>query len=546
MEKKQGGVFARLRRFSLTAKFTLAVGLTRAVIGSVIGALVLDRERQALDQSLNASVELIEAIAQEQVRQTDEAVKFKAGQMLRLLAAIAPQPMVEFDLTLLGQYAQMAVEDPDISFVTFRNKDDRPYALSGEEAAADALIEQEVAHEGYALGKVVVGYNFSRSQAQAARLGEQKEHNLQAMTTVRDEAVHQAVVTTGIAFLVGAVLSVFGLSYLIKTFITRPLKKVVTAAGSLAEGDLAARVEHRSGDELGTLAGAFNEMAERFTIMIEQVRETTTRLTSSSQHMAAITTQTKQGVDRQQQETHLIATAMNEMAATVTEVAKNAAYAADFAEQASSAATTGQDVVGHTISSINHLAGEVEKSAAVIQELESHSEAIGSIIDVINNIAEQTNLLALNAAIEAARAGEQGRGFAVVADEVRTLAQRTQESTAEIQEMIERVQSGAAQAVSVMASGRQSAKESVDQASEAGESLDAITQAVSSITDMNVQIASAAEEQSSVAEEMNRNIVSISNVANETAQGADETAQEGEVLAGQAVELQGLVQQFRL
>jgi len=236
---------------------------------------------------------------------------------------------------------------------------------------------------------------------------------------------------------------------------------------------------------------------------------------------------------------------MNQMNATVQEVARNAQHAASAAKEATDASDDGKKVVAKTIGVINTLASEVEGAAEVIQTLEQDSVDIGKVLDVIRGIAEQTNLLALNAAIEAARAGEQGRGFAVVADEVRTLASRTQTSTEEIDEMITRLQAGTNRAVKAMQVGTEQAQAGVDQAAEAGNSLESITQAIAQINDMNIQIANAAEEQSAVAEEINRNITNISDVADQAAGGARETTQASEQVAMLSEKLGGLVSQFK-
>jgi methyl-accepting chemotaxis protein len=245
-------------------------------------------------------------------------------------------------------------------------------------------------------------------------------------------------------------------------------------------------------------------------------------------------------------ETEMVATAMNEMAATAQEVAQNANSAAEAAEGADLEAQKGQQVVTATLREINTLAASVEEAARVIQKLESDSDAIGSVLDVIGNIADQTNLLALNAAIEAARAGEQGRGFAVVADEVRTLASRTQKSTQEIQTMIEQLQSGARNAVAVMAQGTERAKVSVEQATRAGSSLAAITTAVASISDMNMHIARAANQQGEVANEINSNLASITTSVEHTSHSSTQLNSASEELSGLAASLKSLVGHFRI
>ncbi|WP_372877346.1 methyl-accepting chemotaxis protein [Pseudomonas sp.] len=286
-------------------------------------------------------------------------------------------------------------------------------------------------------------------------------------------------------------------------------------------------------------------MRERFHAMVQQVSSATGQLAAAAQQTSTVTLQTGAGVRRQQAEIGQVATAMHEMTTTVQEVAHSAAGAAQAAQQADQEAADGKRVVSQTGEVIDVLASEVEKAAVVIRQLEQDSDKIGGILEVIRSIAEQTNLLALNAAIEAARAGEQGRGFAVVADEVRTLASRTQQSTTEIQGMIEKLQSGSSSAMKVMEVSCTQARKGVEQVAQAGATLDCITRSVATINDMNAQIASAAEEQSSVAEEINRNIVSVSQVAEEASVGAQQTAATSEQLARLAEQLQGLVGQFR-
>ncbi len=328
--------------------------------------------------------------------------------------------------------------------------------------------------------------------------------------------------------------------------IGRAVTELERASGQMAEGNLTTRADYQAKDELGRVASAFNRMGERFHDMVQQLSGATGQLAAAAEETSAVTEQTSTGIREQQSETEQVATAMNEMTATVQEVAHSASRAAEAAHKADEEAAGGKQVVNRTIDVIDSLASEVEKAAGVIHQLEQDSDKIGTVLDVIRGIAEQTNLLALNAAIEAARAGEQGRGFAVVADEVRTLASRTQQSTAEIQGMIEKLQTGAANAVKVMETSRNQARAGVEQVAQAGAALDSITRAVATINDLNAQIASAAEEQSSVAEEINRNIVNISQVAEQTNQGAQQTASASEELARLAEQLQGLVGQFRI
>lgn len=310
--------------------------------------------------------------------------------------------------------------------------------------------------------------------------------------------------------------------------------------------DLTLRVDVKSSDEIGEMAATFNLMMDKFRDIIHQVAGSIHQLTTSAEEMMAVTKQTDQGVNEQRRETDQVATAMTEMAATVQQVAQGATSAAQAAQDADQEAGSGRQVVTASMDSINILAQEVQNAADVIQKLAADSEQIGSVLDVIKGIADQTNLLALNAAIEAARAGEQGRGFAVVADEVRTLAQRTQESAGEIEGMIERLQSGAEKAVTVMENGRTQAVVSVEQAEKAVASLEAITKAVISINDLNTQIASAAEQQTAVADEINGNIHNISQVAEHTSMSTNETKATGEHLADLAVKLRATVDQFKV
>lgn len=329
--------------------------------------------------------------------------------------------------------------------------------------------------------------------------------------------------------------------------ITKPilqLSKIMSDVES--NNDLTYRSPISSKDEVGTMSLSFNKMLEKFEALVQQITSSSVQLASASEEVSSVAQESTNGIMQQRTETDMIATAMNEMTATVQEVASSAESAAGAAHSANNEAQGGSEIVKNTATAIAQLASDVTDAAEVIHQLENDSENIGTILDVIKNIAEQTNLLALNAAIEAARAGEQGRGFAVVADEVRTLASRTQESTQEIEDMITKLQTGAKHAVEVMEKGRNQAATGEAQAREASESLQAITRAVSTINEMNTHIASAAEEQSATADEMNRNIVNISQVSEQTASGSEQTTLAANELAQLANDLQQLISQFKI
>ena len=329
--------------------------------------------------------------------------------------------------------------------------------------------------------------------------------------------------------------------------ILRPLRSLTrTMSLAASENDLTLRLPTNGQDEIGQTSRTFNTMLDRFQSIVQQVSGSTAQLATAAEEMSAVTLQASQGIQEQQSQTEQLATAMNEMATTVQKVSRHAVDAADAASTANEESANGRQVVNHAVSIIDSLAAAIGRAGDAIHRVETDSDRIGSVLDVIRGIAEQTNLLALNAAIEAARAGEQGRGFAVVADEVRTLAGRTQESTREIQQMIESLQAGSREAVQLMGQSRKQTQTSVEQTAKAGDALRAIADEVERINDMNTQIASAAEEQSAVADEINRNVVAISQVASESAQGAEQTTRTSGELACLASELQHMVAKFKV
>lgn len=350
-----------------------------------------------------------------------------------------------------------------------------------------------------------------------------------------------------IALSVGLVI-VFMLALFFPGIVVKPLKTLLERMEDIShgEGDLTARVEVLSTDESGQLGKSLNYFLEKMQQTISQIAGSTVQVSAAAEELSAIISETNDSISQQHIATDQVATAVNEMSATVQEVTINATKAASSARSADESAQDGRTVVQNTIDSIGHLATDVNEAAEVIRGLSQDSDSIGSVLDVIKGIAEQTNLLALNAAIEAARAGEQGRGFAVVADEVRTLASRTQQSTTEIENMIENLQQGTQNAVRVMGSGTKKVKESVEKATDAGVALKNITTAVTAISDMNMLIASAAEEQNTVTEDINRNVSAISIISDQNSRSSQQMNDSSAKLARLAVELQTQVDQFKV
>ncbi|MBP8173808.1 MAG: methyl-accepting chemotaxis protein [Aeromonadaceae bacterium] len=349
--------------------------------------------------------------------------------------------------------------------------------------------------------------------------------------------------------LIGASLLIVILAaWILGEQIRKPLQRLLEQAEQVANGDLTSRLDYSrfSHDEIGTLARAFGKMQQNLRSLVEEMGRAVSQVGSATEEVSAIASQSAIGQQTQQNDITYLATAMNEMSSTVNEVARSTTQAANAAQQANREALAGGQIVQETLQAIQVVANEVEHVTQVVHELEQDSTRIGVVLEVIGSIAEQTNLLALNAAIEAARAGEQGRGFAVVADEVRTLAKRTQQSTQEINSIIATLQKRGQEAVQATQKGQNLVELCVGKAAQAGSSIESIAAAVADISDMNTQIATATEEQSSVAEDLNRNIVNINQVSHEIGEAASQTATACKDLSALAHHLSELSQRFRI
>ncbi len=355
---------------------------------------------------------------------------------------------------------------------------------------------------------------------------------------------------THMVLLVAALLVVFLLIvYLYSGFyvsIRTTLKKLGQVMNQVAAGDMTVSFKAQSQDELGELGQVFNETVSKIHQLIERVGQTVVEVERQADRVQQVSGESNQAVAGQRGQIDLIATAMNEMSATAQEVAHSAAAAVGSAQSVNDETVSGRALVESQVGSIQRLAGEIDQSVGVINKLASDSASISQVLDVIKGIAEQTNLLALNAAIEAARAGEQGRGFAVVADEVRNLAKRTQQSTEEIESMIAKLQSGVGAAVKAMSASHKMADTTVNESGKVQQALENILGAVGMIVDQNQQIATAAEEQTAVAQDIDQNIVEISQAGERTAEGASQTEQASRELSGLVARLKQLIGAFRV
>lgn len=398
---------------------------------------------------------------------------------------------------------------------------------------AIALIKDQLNDRGDKLNKtlqVLDAYNDEGADAAA-----------QSSAAIYSNAQLSTFITIVIAALMTSLLA-----WLFTRSITQPLTQALKVAETVAVGDLTQRFTIEGRDEPARLLTALNKMQENLRSTIQGISDSSNQLASAAEELNAVTEDSSRGLHQQNHEIEQAATAVNEMTAAVDEVARNAVATSEASRESDATAQHGRQQVIKTVDSIGLLAGDVTTTATQVEQLAGQVRDISKVLDVIRSIAEQTNLLALNAAIEAARAGEAGRGFAVVADEVRALAHRTQQSTQEIEQMIGAVHQGTDKAVQAMQTSNERARNTLEVARAAGEALDGIAHAISQISERNLVIASASEEQAQVAREVDRNLINIRDLSLQSSAGANQTSAASQELASLALNLNGLVARFRI
>ncbi|MBC3957765.1 methyl-accepting chemotaxis protein [Pseudomonas sp. DOAB1067] len=406
-------------------------------------------------------------------------------------------------------------------------------AMSGDIVAARSLIDGEV-RDIYR--KIMNELNIM-VDSNARQTGE----GAVAAGKTESAAKLNLYIGIGVAFLAAFLLGMF-----ISRVISRPIASALVNAQRIAGGDLTQPIVSTHRDEAGLMLSALGDMQSSLKSTIGQISSAADQLASAAEELNAVTEESSRGLTRQNDEIQLAATAVTEMTAAVEEVARNAMSTSDASKLTSTEAANGRDQAREAVNAINTVSSEISSSTAMVEELAGRVREIGQVLDVIRGIAEQTNLLALNAAIEAARAGEQGRGFAVVADEVRALAARTQASTGEIEAMIGSVQSSADQAVRAMGNSRTLASNTQSLAQATGQSLERIALSISEINDRNMLIATASEEQSHVAREVDRNLINIQDLSTQTAAGANQTSASSQELSRLAISFNNLVGKFKV
>ncbi|AHG43104.1 methyl-accepting chemotaxis protein [Pseudomonas syringae CC1557] len=526
-------------------KSFISIRANRQTRDQVLG-LLNQRSEQALKAIVRVEAEALKAVSHEQ-DSSERMDEFTNISQLRDQIQTARYQVQAYTYT-----TREADETAAIAAIDEALKEVQQIAQDRSEGKLEGLVAATEALQGYR--KQLGEFKQVQSKAEADQgslreLGEQLLESVSTLTDLQtgqrdseaDNASAMLISIAGMALLIGLLAA-----WIMTRQITVPLRQSLIVAARIAQGDLSQDLNVTRHDEMGQLQQSMQTMTVSLRELIGGIGEGVSQIASAAEQLSAVTEQTCSGVNSQKDETDQVATAMNEMAATVLQVARSAQDASQAAAQADQQARNGDEVVGQAIGQIEQLAREVVSSTQAMNQLKQESSKIVGVLDVIKSVSQQTNLLALNAAIEAARAGEAGRGFAVVADEVRGLAQRTQKSTEEIEDLIAALQTRTQQVASTLDSSRSLTDNTVELSRRAGSSLEQITRTVATIQHMNEQIATASEEQSMVAEQINRNVIRVRDISEQTAAASAQTAASSVELARLGVHLQGLMGKFRM
>lgn len=479
-------------------------------------------------------------------------MKERAGRERALLGLAFSQKQLNADLLArlsrnLGEFAAYQDAFQRRATADFKNKLDSALQQSASQAASNlqrTALETPLGEALNATPEEWFKLSTARIDLMVQVERELGQNVAELASQAHDEAASSLWMT--IAAMLGVLSAVVVLSLLIIRNIRSAVSDVNDTLVALAKRDLTAHTSYEGGDEFGVIARNLNNMAQQIKEVIQEIGGAAAQVATAAEESSAVALQTSQNVAQQRLGTDQVATAINEMSATVRDVARSTTEAAEMSRRVNDSTMQGKTEIESTVRLVQALSTQAEQTAGIIVELKRESDAISSVLDVIRGVAEQTNLLALNAAIEAARAGEQGRGFAVVADEVRQLAQKTQDSTVSIQQMISNLQSGSDRAASSMQETLNKAQAGANNVVKAGDMLGEITDGIASISDRNIQVASAAEEQSLVSEEINRNVNDINDLVIQVSAAAEQTAVTSRELARLADHQQQLVSRFKV
>ncbi|RMR56962.1 Methyl-accepting chemotaxis protein [Pseudomonas syringae pv. actinidiae] len=530
--------------FALCAVITLVVGMVASRgIGELASNLKLafSNNLVSVSKTNEATINVVEQnrdlyrLLSVAASDASQSAKDEVLASMKNNRAEAEKAYATYRATPLEDDERAAGDQMDKDWPVYQTLVDRAVAVafSGDVAAARALVEGDV-RKAYltVMGElnIIVGSNNRQIGEGSIAAGKtESAANLNLYMGI------------GIAFVAAFLLALF-----ISRVISSPISSALVSAQRIAGGDLTQPIVSTHRDEAGLMLTALSDMQNSLKNTIGQISSAADQLASAAEELNAVTEEGSRGLTRQNDEIQLAATAVTEMTAAVEEVARNAMSTSDASKRTSTEAATGRDQARDAVSAINNVSAEISSSTSMVEELAGRVREIGQVLDVIRGIAEQTNLLALNAAIEAARAGEQGRGFAVVADEVRALAARTQASTGEIETMIGSVQASADQAVRAMGNSRTLASNTQSLAQATGQSLERIAQSIAEINDRNMLIATASEEQSHVAREVDRNLINIQDLSTQTAAGAHQTSASSQELSRLAISFNNLVGKFKV